>query len=636
MINKQVLSALLIAIMVLSIATSIAAATDDSGCSMDPTQEVRFTNDPLSNRIDNSLAEGKSVFLFFYADWCPYGHQETPIIDQLEGECAEEVTFIRINVTERPDHAAEFGVSALPTMVVISGTEEGGSVKEEISGFAKKAELSAIITPGEGDKLGDYASVMAPLATSTTCNSCEDCTEKLKSGEYDVVTLTTDITDHKGSCIGLIMGESNVVFDCGGHTIDGDDIAIDPEHGVTMMHGTGNTIKNCVISDFSNGIYLWDATDHEIIGNTVISNDEGIELGWSDSNTINGNTVNENYNGIILSNSNSNTINSNTVCKNTNSDFLIGSGTGNTGDENACETPDGWNDAGTTGCTNACSDRENIMDQAQEGTNYGYWFDNTVIRWQEFKPTQTSLSQIDLYIKKNGKPGDLSVSIKNDAEDQLWVTTVSGRDIVGSGWIEIAVDPSILFTPGDSYYIHVWSDSDSPYPDNRYFWRGQTDSKYDRGISCVEESLPGYDFAFRTWGSGGCVIPTDDLYINSDTTLCPGVYNIPDAGTPGVILINADGVVLDCTGVTINGKGSGRGIYNLGFKNVVVTNCEISNYQYGIFLSYYSNDNQLIGNTVTSCSGSGFYLQTSSGVKLTENTVVSNRQGINLYNSSNT
>ncbi|OEU73404.1 MAG: hypothetical protein BA869_02215, partial [Desulfuromonadales bacterium C00003107] len=178
----------------------------------------------------------------------------------------------------------------------------------------------------------------------------------MKSGEYDVVTLTTDITDHGGSCIVLIMGESNVVFDCDGHTIDGDDIAIDPEHGVTMMHGTGNTIKNCVISDFSDGIYLWDVTDHTITGNTVISNGEGIELGWSDSNTIDDNTVNENYNGIVLSNSNSNTINSNTVCKNTNLDFLIESGTGNSGDENVCDTTSSWNDDGMrSGCTYDCT-----------------------------------------------------------------------------------------------------------------------------------------------------------------------------------------------------------------------------------------------------------------------------------------
>jgi hypothetical protein len=47
------------------------------------------------------------------------------------------------------------------------------------------------------------------------------------------------------------------------------------------------------------------------------------------------------------------------------------------------------------------------------------------------------------------------------------------------------------------------------------------------------------------------------LYINEDTVLCPGFYDIPDAGATGVIIINADDVVLDCNGATINGTGSG-------------------------------------------------------------------------------
>ena len=169
------------------------------------------------------------------------------------------------------------------------------------------------------------------------------------------VRLTADIIDHPGSCIGLIMGESDADLDCDGHTIDGDGIAIDPEHGVTMMHGTGNSVRNCVISDFSNGIYLWDATDHVLKGNTLTSNDEGIELGWSDANYIINNRVNENYNGIAMSNSNTNSVRSNVVCQNTNLDFNLASGTGNSGNDNWCDNPDGWNDDGTTGCSTPCT-----------------------------------------------------------------------------------------------------------------------------------------------------------------------------------------------------------------------------------------------------------------------------------------
>jgi parallel beta-helix repeat protein len=193
------------------------------------------------------------------------------------------------------------------------------------------------------------------LAASTTCNSCADCSTKLKSGSWDTVTLTTDINNHEGACIGLLLGESNVVFDCDGHTIDGDGMAIDPEAGIAMMHGSGNTIQNCTVSDFNQGIYLWNATSHVITNNTLTSNDTGIELGWSDSNNINNNTITGNYNGIQISNSNNNAIDANTVCQSNNLDFYLASGTGNSGDNNTCDSPGSWNDDGTTGCTDACS-----------------------------------------------------------------------------------------------------------------------------------------------------------------------------------------------------------------------------------------------------------------------------------------
>ena len=368
--NKQVLSALLTAIMVLTIATSMAAATDAGGCSINSNPEVQFTNDPLKSRIDDILAEDKSVFLFFYADWCPYCHQQMSIVDQLEGECAEEVAFIRINVTARPDHAAEFDVSALPTMIVISGTYEDEYLKEAISGFTAEAELREVIAPGEDDNSG-----VRVAATSTKCNSCSDCTKKL-NGYYDTVVLTTDLINVKGSCI--TFGTDNVVFDGGGHKIDGDDTG-EFESGITMDGKSGNTIKNCVISDFSNGIYLWHAIDHEITGNTMISNDVGIKLGWSDSNNLSNNVVTDNifygillenvdgsylanntvrYNGhegILLFDSNNNELYWNEACANVECDIKVFSGSGNYGDQNECNITHGWNDDSTTaGCTYVC------------------------------------------------------------------------------------------------------------------------------------------------------------------------------------------------------------------------------------------------------------------------------------------
>jgi len=127
--NKKLLSTVLTPIPVLETMSAVASAYD--GCSIESDPETQSAGDPLSCRLDDVLANDKSALLLFHSGWCPYCHQQMPIIGQLEGGYAGSVTFIRINVTARPDHAKEFGVSALPTMIIIRGTDEDGYLREE-------------------------------------------------------------------------------------------------------------------------------------------------------------------------------------------------------------------------------------------------------------------------------------------------------------------------------------------------------------------------------------------------------------------------------------------------------------------------------------------------------------------------
>ena len=127
--SKNLLSTVLTPIPILKTLSAVASACDDCPIEFDP--ETQSAGDPLSYRIDNVLADDQSTFLISYSGWCPCCQQQMPIIDRLEDEYAGLVTFIRINVTARPDHAKEFGVSALPTMIIIRGTDEDGHLREE-------------------------------------------------------------------------------------------------------------------------------------------------------------------------------------------------------------------------------------------------------------------------------------------------------------------------------------------------------------------------------------------------------------------------------------------------------------------------------------------------------------------------
>ncbi|MDP8257190.1 MAG: right-handed parallel beta-helix repeat-containing protein [Candidatus Alcyoniella australis] len=63
-----------------------------------------------------------------------------------------------------------------------------------------------------------------------------------------------------------------------------------------------------------------------------------------------------------------------------------------------------------------------------------------------------------------------------------------------------------------------------------------------------------------------CVMPRDDLLIESDVRLCPSdePYLIEDRGEPGVLIVRGTGFEVDATGVTIRGNGQGTGVMLAG------------------------------------------------------------------------
>lgn len=198
------------------------------------------------------------------------------------------------------------------------------------------------------------------------------------------------------------------------------------------------------------------------------------------------------------------------------------------------------------------------LDQAQEESSYGFWFEKTVIRWQEFKPTLPILSRLDLYIQKYGTPGNLRTAVQDGEGAVLWETTMAEDEIGESGWLEVLVNPQLTLEPESSYYIHVWTDADSPNPENRYFWRGKTESAYDRGITSVESSWPGYDFGFRTWGkhttAGICYIyDTDQSGAENYKAL------LEDNGFPTTLVPLSDFAATDFSGSRLIIIGSDTG-----------------------------------------------------------------------------
>jgi hypothetical protein len=140
------------------------------------------------------------------------------------------------------------------------------------------------------------------------------------------------------------------------------------------------------------------------------------------------------------------------------------------------------------------------LDQAQTDENYGYWFEDDVIRWQEFIPSQEWTTAAELRVRKEGNPGNVFVELRTTGGAVLAQAVVAEAEVPALGWIRVEFGP-VAVTPGTKYRLYVYSDADSPSPSDRYFWRGSTTSTYCPTCRTdVSGSLPNYDYAFRTFG----------------------------------------------------------------------------------------------------------------------------------------
>jgi len=201
----------------------------------------------------------------------------------------------------------------------LSGTEDWSNVTHvinETEGCTIRWKVYANDTNDNWNVSDVFSFITLPTYCDYSIQEWELPYTMSQSNKYYCLASDGYIADQ--TAIGSTSNLQNSTLDCLGYNLDSNDIG-SSSNGVSLT-GTNtknNTVKNCNITDFYDGIELSQSSNNTIINNIANSNSYGLSIGLSDNNNITNNTFNSNFdNGIDINLCSNNIITNNIVIGN--------------------------------------------------------------------------------------------------------------------------------------------------------------------------------------------------------------------------------------------------------------------------------------------------------------------------------
>ena len=87
------------------------------------------------------LQSPKPILVDFWGEYCPPCRMIAPLLDELAGEYDGRVRIGKVNVEQEQALATEYGITAVPTLLLFSQ----GQVVQQLRGARGKRDLKAVL-----------------------------------------------------------------------------------------------------------------------------------------------------------------------------------------------------------------------------------------------------------------------------------------------------------------------------------------------------------------------------------------------------------------------------------------------------------------------------------------------------------